>query len=284
MHTWFLSIMTVVVLFCRLALADQIISSPADLSSIQAPRDAPKGNGDLILLDTPLFLGDAYDLPINTETHPSIGRAIDGPGRAHIDFRICKGQPLDRNLDELVRLNNNLVDYRIIHNQLCVLPVKEKEDEILSNLDVRVSLELAEASVWDAVKIITREVNKQRATPFPLGSYPVEWIKMRQPFPELTDLKEITLSLSCVAAREALCAVFAASSLKLAYRYHTGSRNDELIICTYKQGRPIEGSETLTPEGFEWWKKEVGWAKGRWIPLGFDRPLDSTKDLTTCIK
>lgn len=235
------------------------VSEPPDLSAIRAARTVPAFAQDEVpLIRIPRILRQAYTAPVCLEPHPTVGRAIRGPGTAVVDFRVSEGDPLDYSLDKVVELFGGLLEYRIIHNQIVIMPVKETEGKILSSLDVEVSLELENASVWEALKAIRRQINRQKRTSYPLSVYPRETEYFRRPVPELTEKRDITLSLSNVTAREAVCAIFSASSLDgWAYTYVTHTHADSLIIDWHASTRQIKMLETMSPEEIEWWRNET---------------------------
>ena len=277
----YLPILIALALLCPTGHGAPVVFDSSDLNDIQAARATCRllNQRGVPLISVPHHLVDAYDVPICRESHPFIGRGTNGLDSTTVQFVIIKEQPLDRSLDKLVDLFNGLLEYRIIHNQIVILPAKQTDDEIVSNLDVRVSVDFEDVSVWEALKEIVKAINRQQMTPYPVLLYleDVNKIEPLLPLPDITDIHEITLSMENITAREAICAVLATSPVKMAYQYSTGSTSDGLGIHIYREDT-LE-AKTMTEKQIQWWRRETGLAGLRRIPLGReDMLLESTDD------
>lgn len=271
-------LLTSVLMFSGLwCYGEPAVSALASLSEVYVQKQlSPHERRTTHLVAIPRLIARAYPVLVNIEPHPAHGRKLAEEGNAEIFFEIGKKDSLEDSLNKLLEIND-LLTCEIIHDQICILPVRMHSDEILSNLDVRVSLDIENVSVWEALKIIVSELNKQQGTPYPLGLYPDGLTRSEQPVSELTELKEITLHLHDVTAREAICAVFSASSIKLSYRYVTSHELDTLTILSAANAVEESDRDKLTPEQMEWWRKERGMVDGKWIPLGTDKPFQSKR-------
>ncbi len=275
----YLPILIALALLCPIGHGAPVVSDVSDLSSILAPHSEPiREVAEDNIVSAITAITRAYNtVPICYEYYPYTRRGRNDCLKTSVPFTISKGDPLDRSLDKLVALSNGLLKYRIIHNQIVILPVKQTDDEIVSNLDVRVSVDFEDVSVWVALKRTVGKANRQQVTDYPTYLYPPGYNHVLQPPSGFTNAHEISLTVEHVTAREAVCAVLAASSLNLAYRYSPGSTSDSLRL--YSPGHHRFSAELMTRTQIEWWKQEVGYYGRRWIPPGReDMLLESTDD------
>ena len=253
--------------------------------------------------DRPARLGGTIDrsfkVPVNYEWWDLVvGRDAAEP------LVIQRGDRLKDVLDRATEALDNIVTYKVIHGQLCVVPVKQHPDEILSPLDLRVTVNLGTMSTWEAIKKVVIALNQQKdALDAPVLADPeeVEWTVVVTPL--LTEIRKFNLSLQNVTAREALCAIFAASKFEINYQYsidyfeyyptRRNPRFHRLIIASHpnRYGSKVTSRERLEGENFAreacWWFQEVdsqlnGWnvvpkyykERRRWcgekIPIGLD--------------
>lgn len=222
----------------------------ADLETIRALKPEGGAGHDTDIYIVLARLRGAYPIPISIES-PATNSA---GSRTAIRFSVEKNESLAHSLDKLAAASRGLVRWEIVRGRLCVLPDDEAAGGAVSPLDALVSLHVEGVSAWEAIKAIAIEVNRQRAFPRPLAVFPGEWNIVERPLAALTEKKEITLAVDAVTAREAICAVLAASSLPLAYKYGDGG----LTILTYENGRPRQkGNPNLTSDELDWWRKET---------------------------
>lgn len=209
----------------------------------------------------------AFDAPVNCEIHPSYGRStartVDELPFA-VKHSVKKNETLRHCLDELVELSRGLLEVQTILGNVCIVPRKQSPEEILTNLDVRVSLHVEGASTWDALKALVTEINSAKATEYGLFVTLRDLKEGKSPPKAFTEEKTISLLLEDVTARHALCAIMNASPLELSYTHVCGTETDTLVISIHEDGKPVVASEPFTSEEMEWWvreRDEVGWKR-----------------------
>jgi hypothetical protein len=140
-----------------------------------------------------------------------------------ISFPIRKGETLSSALDRLVATCEGKIRWERIHGVVYVRPAGD-DGRLESLLDVRISLDLKNVSTWHAFVELARAVNEAATGDRFLTPAPVGFDDGRTPLPALRDDESVTLSLSNVTAREAACAIIAASSLYMKFWYHNDYR------------------------------------------------------------
>lgn len=215
----------------------------------------------------------AFDAPVNNEGHPDYGRSTprtvaDLPFA--VKHSVKKNQSLAHCLDELMELSRGLLEVQNILGNTCIVPRKSHKDEILNNLDVPVSLHLENVSTWEALKALGIEINTADATEYSFLISLACIDEGNSPPEAFTEERVISLSLDDVTARYALCTIMNASPLELSYTYVCGTKahgaTDKLMISVHENGKRVLGNDPLTPEEWEWWRREkheVGWERDR---------------------
>jgi hypothetical protein len=229
------------------------------IDQIRAIKTAGSLNSEISWSRIVFIFREAFDIPLNTESHPVYARTINT--WKNVTFQIKRGETLLDAFNKYTKEMDNLLTFTVINDQFCILPVRNCQEEILTNLDVKISLHLKEATAWEAIKSIVIEVNESNNAPYPFYAMPSEWMGTRgrkATIPKLTGLREITLDLENISAREALCSVFEASSITLSYGYTFSMEQDGLIIFSEDEDRiEKQGSKASTPEEDTWWKNEM---------------------------
>ncbi|GMV92107.1 MAG: hypothetical protein AMXMBFR82_18850 [Candidatus Hydrogenedentota bacterium] len=215
----------------------------------------------------------AFDAPVNLEIHPTYGRSTPSTVEElpfAVKHAVQKNESLAHCLDELIELSRGLLEVQNILGNTCIVPRKVNKEEILTNLDVQVSLHVKEVSTWEALKALGIEVNRADATEYSLLVTLACIDQGFNPPDALTQESVVSVSLDNVQARFALCAIMNASPLELSYIYVCGAKahgaTDKLVVSVHENGKRISEGEPLTSKDWQWWEREkgeVGWEKDR---------------------
>lgn len=204
-----------------------------------------------------------YRVPINDEVF-SLGHAL-----RTIPYEIGRWERLQSALDRIIEATEEPITYELIHGQLCLVPIKLHEDDVLSPLDLRVTVTLGTISTWEAIKEVNIALNQQKEKldkPVLIEPEEVEWLK--EVTPQLTQPQEFNLSLQNISARDALCVIFAASKLNINYYFSYRRANFYVIKLASYPERFSESlkfrSERVDMEEACWWYREVDELMGAW--------------------
>lgn len=142
-----------------------------------------------------------------------------------IKFRIKRGETLAAVLDNFCAATEGRLRWGTIRGIICIWPA-DTALEMENLLDVRVSLKVDQLSTWHAWLELLRAVNKM----VPADRYIVPGVQgfQDQYIPPwiLRDDRSISFDLVDVTAREAACAIMAASPVHAEFRYWTYYRPD----------------------------------------------------------
>ncbi|HIJ65295.1 MAG TPA: hypothetical protein HPP77_05020 [Candidatus Hydrogenedentes bacterium] len=228
---------------------------PADAEQVNALENAGSKETEVSLARTWLLLKHVYPVPVCYEGHPTYG----GRGRTEppfkIVFRIQRNETLKHALDRIVEASRGLLEWKRIHGVICIMPKKIHSEEMLTNLDVKVSLHLESASAREAFDALQRAVNENHLPERELRIYLDCHGRMVRPLDEFASTHDITLHLTDVTAREAACAIIQASSLSMSYFHvNAAAGPDSLVLYTYRDGKPADSGELMTPAEAATWR------------------------------
>jgi hypothetical protein len=133
-------------------------------------------------------------------------------------FAVQAGETLELTLDRFCVAAGRQLQWRRINGVICVWPTGVG-GKVESTLDSNVSLKLEGVSTWEALLELARVVN---ATPSVNRTLmPSAEPRQDQYVPPLAlrEEKSISLALTNVTAREAVCAIMAASPLQMEFTY-----------------------------------------------------------------
>jgi hypothetical protein len=165
-------------------------------------------------------------------------------------------EPLTSCLDRFVAASRGLLTWTTIRGNIVVVPKKQREDEMLNAMDTKVSLEVKSASPWDAFKALEKAVNSAQRAARKIQIVPDCLRDVRKPFAEFAESHSISFKLDNVTAREAACAIMAASPIPLAYSYvDSFSEPDTLVIFMYKDGKVANAGRMTVEEAQAWHRK-----------------------------
>ena len=208
--------------------------------------------GAIVYRNEPLYelvqsLEHCFDTHLSIEEHPrrkekATPRKVDvrftQPGMPvwkawHLsEIRLEKTTTLRQALDAFCKACDGLYTYRLVHGQICLIPVSEAGNPTPSVMDRKLTFAVKKATTEEALNQLFAAYNAQ---------YPKEELKWvtsadqvgwRMPEPYYTG-SGISLNLSDVTLREAICRVFDSSPIWLSYRYLRTS-SFVLVITNYK--------------------------------------------------
>ena len=257
-----------------------------DILSRQAERTYDYGGeGSMPVYRIESMLRSLYGIYLFMERPPLelVGMFPDGAIRRkndglEIPVHVPRGQSLERTLELLCADSGGMLTWELLHDVLCIYPSR-MPDEKISPLELAVTLDLQEASVWEAIKMVSQQINNALGpgsvdvmplysipdmldqgdpatrSPTVWGYQPPEWF---------TASKTLTLQLEDISAREALCAIFNASPHPVRARYTHPSASERPGMLRiiffwrhYDPGPPMEDVDLLH------WRRERYEAVGR---------------------
>lgn len=192
----------------------------------------------LTVSESRILIANTFYTPFCVENWPELGRAR-GSVEEKVSFGIRKNETLRSCLDRYVELSNGLYEWKVIHNIICLLPKKSSPEQIVNNLDLKVSLHVKEVSTWEALCALAREMNltarAKEVTGYAVCIVPKGPGELKKAPPELTEVRTVSVDLTDVTAREALCAILQASPLRLKYHYINSRDYDWISIWAHKE-------------------------------------------------
>lgn len=139
-------------------------------------------------------------------------------------FSVKAEETLEETLNRFCAEMGGRLQWGRIRGVICVWPAANAES-VESTLDTTVTLELSGMSTWQAILEVCRQANSSEEDRVLVPRAEPSQDRYAPP-DALRDHNSITLSLSEVTAREAICAVLAASPLHLEFNYGNYYRPD----------------------------------------------------------
>lgn len=179
-------------------------------------------------------------------------------------FSISRGFSLATALNDLVTLSEGKLQWQRIRGSICVLSTGVG-GETVNCLDTLVSLDLKNVSTWEAFRALATAVNsvpdtKRRlvVTPMPLA------IGSRGPS-AFTEDWSVSVKVKNVTAREAACAIIAASPLHMGYTYNNRFSAmypgidifGEIHVYFFVDGERFNTHEGMDGERTWWWNQQI---------------------------
>ncbi len=196
-----------------------------------------------------------FDVPISFEGLPESGRSTDIATQPQIAFPITKGERLGPCLDRFMEATKGALRWDVIHDQIVIFPARQAGDPPIDNLDVIVSLEVHDASVWEACCALGRAINQNSKSDYKLTFFPSGPDEVRNPYPAIVDDRVVTVSVSDVTAREALCAILSQAPVPLSYRYICGLDLDSVDLDYRKDGKIMYG-DAMDKNEVKYWSQK----------------------------
>jgi hypothetical protein len=260
-------------MFCRIVatLSSVFLSSgaanplPPEESTMQrvAPYSAKQQGKTENYFEIVRKIGEVFRVPISFEwsyIHDDRSE-MDTP---EISFAIQKGETLVSTLDRFCAATEGRLRWERLSGIICLRPTGDG-GMTESLLDIPVSLQLQGVSTWEAFLELARAVNAKLpnerflrpSVPFSDGILPP---------PELRDVRTVTVDVTNVTAREAACAIMAASPFKMAFWYSNFYRPDagpsarpssDILLWVYdEKHKLVRGPKMVTGEEIAiWWKE-----------------------------
>jgi len=169
-----------------------------------------------------------------------------------LTFRVAEDETLRDFLDQLGEVTAGQMNWGFLRGMLYIGPTRIPESG-RKYLSIKISLDLDGVSTWEAYKQWATAVNAGRK------DGPGVWLVVTKPIMRapgaFTDAKTITLHLEGVTAREALCAITAASPLpiSISYSHHDDSPDLASISYIWREG---EERREISKEEWQRWLDE----------------------------
>ncbi len=197
--------------------------SASDAESVIASRDgfikAKKwwSSGLAMTVGTAMYaLTDAYGVPVSYE-HSYVAEDRSTLEGVSVDYALIEGETLREALDKLCANSGGRFVWKRIRGILCVIPSAQNE-KVESALDTTVTIHVDNVSTWDAILALGMAVNEREAADRMLRFYPQGNEYLNHPVAFRND-KTLSIHLDGVSARDALCAIMAASPFQMRYSY-----------------------------------------------------------------
>ena len=193
-----------------------------------------------------------YDVPINTEMSPEVVVA----GVEGVSLQIRANETLGNALSRLPEAFTTHFLIERISDQVVVRP----RTADLGPLDHELDLTLESVTTWQAVKAILGEANRSGLLDEPFavamqGTYFMSSHRTPKAFTE--QVLETPFVFERATVRDALCAVFRESPIKLSYSYYPASGSGGFVTLTIKFPRGVKADIPPTSDEMEWWNNET---------------------------
>lgn len=201
--------------------AAHALPGPESAETLVASREnvlnASRDRGLLGVLVSMQTVRDSFRVPISFEWSYVNDDRSEVENR-DFTFSVREGESLGLTLNRFCEATKGQLQWRRIHGIICVWPtgVGGKSE---SALDTLVSLKLEEVSAWEAILELARIINS--APSVDRTVMPSAEPRQDQYVPPiaLREGKSISIALTNVTAREAICAIMAASPLRMEFTY-----------------------------------------------------------------
>jgi hypothetical protein len=220
------------------------------------------------------LIRDTFHVPLVYEWSYVEPDWTNSPEPLFESFEIRKGQTLRGALDQVVAMTQGALQWKALSGLIYVFP-SGKTGAVESVFDTPISIHMRNASTWEALKLLCETVMSSPYSDrgFGLGLGFLD--KFTKPPPAFTEERCITLRLDNVTAREALCAIVAASPVQMSFDPGTGSG---AYVWFYTNGRPLKKRNDLTPEELEdWYRRLRSCARYRMLQAAPEMPESETQ-------
>lgn len=192
------------------------------------------------------ILSKVYRVPISFEYSLVNEDGSDFP-LPRTNYRPVSGETLSSALNRLCEVPGGTFGWKRVGGMLCVQPI-ENIQPVESTLDTKVSFSVENASTWEALMALATAMNQDvtdervvRIRSYSSDEFltlPVEFL----------DEKKFHFSFQDVSARDALCAILAASDFEVSFRYTNNFRPEVyptlrptslVLINVYKNAEPF---------------------------------------------
>ena len=182
----------------------------------------------------PKAIRKAYEIPICFEGHPVSGRSKSSQ---FVPFEIEKNETLRQAADRFSTVSDGTFELRWIEEVPFIGPPLDEDGYTGTTLDTIVSLNIRDASVWEAFTALAEAIAKNNSSEFPLtGLQPACLAAVELPPRKILEKGHITLNLTNVPAREAACSIVKRAPLEMYFNLVTGSDNEYLNLFFTEKG------------------------------------------------
>lgn len=190
---------------------------------------------------------DVFGVPISIEDFPKES-PYAGTYRQQVPpFPIAEGEPFETVIERLLETSGHCYSFEQLRGVFVLRPNRHKVFEN-NLLDRVVSLAVEEKSVWEALCVLARAVNRDLLAD---GGEPLLiWLDGpdfdKLPAPAFFEKPAVSVSLANVSAREALCAIFESAGSPFSYHYHDHhSVSDDVSVIAYDASGEIIRGPTM---------------------------------------
>lgn len=243
-------------------------------ATAETVRRVERAKGSTDISDIPLGvrrrLEQAFEIPISLEW-PYVNEDRRTRDQPQLEFSLQPNTSLRKSLGQFCDSTSGALTWEFRSG---VLVVRAPADAggVENNLDTRVSLNLAGVSTWTAFKALARAINSKPLVARRIDIYP-SFIGHSKKGPDnFRNDSSISLDLEDVTAREALCAIIAASPLELSYTYWLFYRPElnpepdpisKIRIQLYEEGKHYTTHERISEEEMRQYLQEFSEMQGK---------------------
>lgn len=237
-------------------LDESILGKSATTDAVKRAESA-KGSSSVsdIALGVRRRLQRAFEVPICIEW-PYVNADRTTPDQPQLDFSIEANSPFRSNLDRFSESTDGKLVWEFANGALIIRAPSEAKDTE-NNLDTIVSLDLSGVSTWHALMALVKVINADPIAGRPIGVSPVFNASGKAGPDRFRNDFSVVLNLENVTAREALCAIIAASPFEMTYSYWLYYRPEmfpdfkpvsHLSIELFLEGKPHPLREGISRE------------------------------------
>jgi hypothetical protein len=206
------------------------------------------------------LIRDVFRVPLSQEAFPKQTPYADTSVREEVPpFRIDAGETFGSVMKRVVAVSDNVYRFEVIRGT----PVLRPNPEIVKTpnlLDTVVDLEIEDSTIWDALCVLARAVNRKV---LPEGGKALyvqlngpQFVEL--PAPVLLQKSKVSLELEDVSAREALCAIFESAHQAFWYFYYNYPDEHDYVVLlpTDSSGAVIHGPRVRDVQKLDDWSDE----------------------------
>lgn len=238
------------------------LPDPSYIKANRLDRNATRGEASILYIHS--HIQRAYGVPASFEW-PYVLETRSSEPAPSIEFEFKDSEPLSAVLDRLVLKSKGRLKWETLRDSIVIRP-ESSGGAMENNLDVTVSVSLKGVSTWDAVKEVVRVVNRQNKHQRLLDVTPDFLLNGYCAPPGFVEKNDITLKLTNVSAREALCAIIQASCLDFSYTYSNYYRPvrqpnstpvSHLTLWFFADGKRFRSPELMPRSEIVRWNQEI---------------------------
>jgi hypothetical protein len=202
------------------------------------------------------LIRDIFGVAFSVEPFPKDSEHAGDSDREVAAFPIDAGETFSSVMARFEAASEYRYKFEMIRGTPVLRPKSNKVDET-NLLDTIVDLKLEYRTVWEALCALAQAVNQKHV---PEGGkrlyiYLADPSFARLPAPVLVDEPIVSVNLSYVSAREAMCAIFESSDAAFNYYYFDHELDDDyvLINAVDQSGKVIHGARVRDAKELDYW-------------------------------